>query len=158
MNKKLIGIGAFAVAGLTSAILLKCGRAQPVVAVEGPVIPVEISLRSAGKPVDSIASGQSGTINISVKEKSFVYLFDEYQNGVMIIGEHEGEAWEPGEYEADLPQGRDPGTHSVVAVTSRNRLTEVSKWTVIHPDAVHESCKTCSLSEAKLDVMPAQSQ
>ncbi len=90
-------------------------------------------------------------LEMTLPAKGYVYLFDVSDDSANLIWNHEGGAWEPGEYRADEIVLYAPGDHRLLAVFSETPVSGVTAWHSVQPQILAELCPGCSL--ATVDVV-----
>lgn len=92
------------------------------------------------------------TLKVTLAGTAWVYLFDEYEGVPVLLSEHEGPAWEAGEYTTDLEPLKAIGRHHLIAVASPSRLERTKEWKLVVPEAIAITCPRCETADVTVFV------
>lgn len=95
------------------------------------------------------------TLKVTLAGAACVYLFDEYEGVPVLLSEHEGPAWEAGEYSTDLEPLKAIGRHHLIAVASPTPLERTKDWKVLVPEAIAITCPRCETADVTVFVAGA---
>jgi hypothetical protein len=149
-----------AVAVLVVGSALKLATTHPETQTHAPRATGTPSHRAQGFTLSAdkkeFAVEKPFSLAVTMPAKGFLYLFDVSDDAANLIWNHEGDAWDAGEYQTEAVTLYSAGEHELLAVFAPHRLDGVYTWSAVRKNLIEDVCEDCSVSTVNLTLSPAR--